>query len=331
MARTDTLGNFLTDVAEAIRTKEGTTATITASEFDTRIANLPGETVTEDLSEELTTQDTSLTNQNITLHDIIYALAGKGLPVDGSAVEPDYITDGLVAWWEGCDDLDGNNHWVSRIGTGYIYPKTLKVGTASTNVFDTIKSKNGYKNNMTYGLVTSEDYYIQGYTIEVVGSVNTTATSDVSTTSNSGATLVAFDKTASPMIQIFGSTGDFGCLNSVSPTYGMPTVFTNCVNKKHKYAISLDEIQSRTTSSGYFTISYAINDTEWYTRNRESVTNMSNTTPDLTILCYYNKSYLSSGEINSIRIYNRKLTNEELKHNYEIDNARFKLDAYEIK
>ena len=41
MARTDTLTNFLTDVAEAIRTKGGTTDTINASEFDTAIANLP--------------------------------------------------------------------------------------------------------------------------------------------------------------------------------------------------------------------------------------------------------------------------------------------------
>lgn len=42
MARIDTLANFLTDVAEAIRTKEGTTEAIPASEFDTRIANLSG-------------------------------------------------------------------------------------------------------------------------------------------------------------------------------------------------------------------------------------------------------------------------------------------------
>ena len=41
MARTDTLGNFLTDVAEAIRDKKGTTDTIQASNFDTEIANLP--------------------------------------------------------------------------------------------------------------------------------------------------------------------------------------------------------------------------------------------------------------------------------------------------
>ena len=42
MARTDTLGNFLTDVANAIRTKSGTSGQIQASSFDTAIANLPG-------------------------------------------------------------------------------------------------------------------------------------------------------------------------------------------------------------------------------------------------------------------------------------------------
>ena len=41
MARTDTLGHFLTDVADAIREKKGTSETITASDFDTEIENLP--------------------------------------------------------------------------------------------------------------------------------------------------------------------------------------------------------------------------------------------------------------------------------------------------
>lgn len=79
MARTDTLGNFLTDVAEAIRTKEGTTETIPASEFDTRISNLSGGG-SEDLSEELNTQDSALTTQEITIEHIITALEGKGTP-----------------------------------------------------------------------------------------------------------------------------------------------------------------------------------------------------------------------------------------------------------
>lgn len=57
MARTDTLGNFLTDVADAIRTKAGTSETIQASNFDTAISNIPsGSIVIEnivDLNDEI--------------------------------------------------------------------------------------------------------------------------------------------------------------------------------------------------------------------------------------------------------------------------------------
>ena len=42
MARTDTLGNFLTDVADAIREKKGTTELIPASAFDTEIDSISG-------------------------------------------------------------------------------------------------------------------------------------------------------------------------------------------------------------------------------------------------------------------------------------------------
>ena len=50
MARTDTLGNFLTDVATAIRNKKGTTDTIVASNFDTEIESIEsgGDTSIED-------------------------------------------------------------------------------------------------------------------------------------------------------------------------------------------------------------------------------------------------------------------------------------------
>ena len=41
MARTDTLAHYLTDVADAIRAKAGTTGTIQASAFDTAIAAIP--------------------------------------------------------------------------------------------------------------------------------------------------------------------------------------------------------------------------------------------------------------------------------------------------
>ena len=41
MARTDTLINFLTDVAAAIKTKKGDDTLIPAANFDTEITNLP--------------------------------------------------------------------------------------------------------------------------------------------------------------------------------------------------------------------------------------------------------------------------------------------------
>lgn len=41
MARTDNLDHFLTDVADAIRTKTGSAATIAANQFDTAIVNIP--------------------------------------------------------------------------------------------------------------------------------------------------------------------------------------------------------------------------------------------------------------------------------------------------
>ena len=55
MARTDTLGNFLTDVATAIRNKKGTTDAILASNFDTEIASIEsGVDINEYLSDTIT-------------------------------------------------------------------------------------------------------------------------------------------------------------------------------------------------------------------------------------------------------------------------------------
>ena len=57
MARVDTLGHFLSDVAAAIRTAEGSSEEITASTFDTRIEALSGGG--GDLSEYFVTEITS--------------------------------------------------------------------------------------------------------------------------------------------------------------------------------------------------------------------------------------------------------------------------------
>lgn len=101
MARTDTLGNFLTDVAEAIRTKKGTTETIQASNFDTEIANLAGGgkyapryisfrsyTGTE-LDEELANLDTS----NITNMNFMFAYCTSLTSLDVSHFDTTNVTN----------------------------------------------------------------------------------------------------------------------------------------------------------------------------------------------------------------------------------------------
>lgn len=75
MARTDNLNNFLTDVADSIRTKKGTADVIPASNFDTEIASIE---TSEDLSNELNTYDSELTEQNNKLINITNALVNKG-------------------------------------------------------------------------------------------------------------------------------------------------------------------------------------------------------------------------------------------------------------
>lgn len=66
MARIDTLGNFLTDVAAAIREKKGTTDTIPASLFDTEIASIEGgEDISKYFNTYMGTVSTSSSNSLI--------------------------------------------------------------------------------------------------------------------------------------------------------------------------------------------------------------------------------------------------------------------------
>lgn len=65
MARTNTLGNFLTDVADAIREKKGTSETIQASEFDTEIANLPSGGDVSEYFDSTTTQSGGGTTDSV--------------------------------------------------------------------------------------------------------------------------------------------------------------------------------------------------------------------------------------------------------------------------
>ena len=63
MARIDTLGNFLTDVATSIRTKKGTTNKITPKDFDTEIESIQSGGGTPNLQEKSITIEENTTTE----------------------------------------------------------------------------------------------------------------------------------------------------------------------------------------------------------------------------------------------------------------------------
>lgn len=79
MARIDTLGNFLTDVANSIRNKKGSTDSIPASDFDTEIESIK---TGGGLNEELSTYNTEVTEQETVLADIVNSLKNKTSIID---------------------------------------------------------------------------------------------------------------------------------------------------------------------------------------------------------------------------------------------------------
>lgn len=260
---------------------------------------------------------------NIALSDLRAVV--QNLPIVGNVPDTpsnEYVQNGLVAWWEGEDELDALLHWNSRVGTDYIY-QIYPSSPTSANSFGTIKTENAYTNNTQFCLATNEDYWKQGYTIEVVGKTYNQNNSQ----NNAGASLMTFDKQCSIMMQIWGDNNIFGVINQ-HPDADMPYLFTDCNNKRYKYAISLDVLPSR-SMGGATEVSYALNDIGWYTRKTNVQSGGANGY-HLLFLAYYSGSsgYRINGEISSIRIYNRKLTPVELQHNYEVDKQRFELDEY---
>ena len=137
MARIDNINNFLTDVADSIRTKTGKSGKISASSFDTEIASI---TTSEDLDSELAAYNTELTEQEESLSGIVEYLENKiesGEPLllqDKSIEITENGTTTITAdsGYDGLNSLEVTTNIESSVGYGKLY--IIKDGVEQTSV-----------------------------------------------------------------------------------------------------------------------------------------------------------------------------------------------------
>lgn len=271
----------------------------------------------EDLTEELTNYDTSLTTQETSIQDIIKALEGKAAGGGGGGEPLEYISDGLIAWFDGYDDMDENGHWNNRVGDDYIYIYYQKEGDYNTNPIPHVD--NGYVNSMNYCLSTTADYYHQDYTIEVVGKINSNANSDSET---SGGWLFTMNETGAWGVGVIG--GKIRFVNNES--YSSDFEITNMLGKIFTGSLFINKWYAR-GKEGVSTNHASINGCPWFNVTESSSAHSTVVAQTHPILSYYTRSgskYMADGTIHCIRVYNRKLTEEELRNNSIVDRLRFK-------
>lgn len=277
--------------------------------------------------ETLQSYNNRLSDNNLSLEDIIERI--NNLPVAGGTTTPDsteYIQDGLIAWFDGEDDLDENGHWNSRIGDDYFYQSYPSGGTQMKD----LKTSNAIVNNTTFCAKNTADYLLQDYTIEVVGGM----------VPGEGNALLTFNKTKTVFIAVGQQKpGELSLQNTSDAVNYYEKVYGGLLNKRFSCAINLLAVAPRGTAAYAPRLLYSVNGSPWYfwgfTPNSKysggiSVSSASGyKSLTCTLLSYYEAQYPNAGEVNCIRVYNRRLTDQELAHNYKIDKERFNLDNLE--
>ena len=238
----------------------------------------------------------------------------------------EYIQDGLVAWFDGEDELDSSYQLKNRLGNDYIYVKNhTKVGSSSTLANNPPRKPFGSKaltNNQVYSYEMSQDYFNTGYTYEVVGLV-TARYNDSGTT---GGWLLASNMQSAWGVGVTDSNGKLTFVNSNTTN---SKTYTGYYNKKFGCSVYSEQVYTRTSPSGQVKLQVSVDGEPFHTVVETSSPSRSSNTYGMAVMSYYTTStnaYRISGELYCIRIYNRKLTEEEIAHNHEIDKIRFGLE-----
>lgn len=307
------LTDKLTNIANAIRAKTETTEPMTLDEMPTKIANI--ETKSEPNLQDKIIEITENGTQTITADEGYDGLKSIQLIINVTDEEEvtEYVSDGMVAWFDGYDEMDEKGHWNNRVGDDYIYTYYTSASQPIPHI------DNGYVSNKNYCLVTTADYYKQDYTIEVVGKVSSMNNSDGST----GGWLLTMNETASWGIGVWDPDGQITFLNHAG--YTTETEYTDYYGKIFTGALHISQFVAR-GSYGTSTNKSSVNGSKWIdvieTGSASGGTNGNNH----PILSYYARGgskYMIDGAIYCIRVYNRLLTNEELAYNHNLDKKRF--------
>ena len=244
----------------------------------------------------------------------------------GSTEEPDYVKDGLIAWFEGEDELV-NNTLINRLGDDYIQ----HIGTVASvrdkvyNPWTKAFGSKAVSNNMSTVFGMSKDYYSTGYTYEAVGEI-TNSYNDVGST---GGWLFASNTGGGFGIGVCMDYGEVYFLNNTNSTKGK--TYWRYYGKRFGASVYTKSVGTRTSPATIYDLECSVNGEPYYSIKQTTASNKSSKASNLSILNYYSFSgtgskYSTNGHLYSLRIYNRKLTEAEIAHNHEIDKLRFNLD-----
>ena len=211
MARIDTLGNFLTDVATSIRTKKGTTNKITPKDFDTEIESIQSGGGTPNLQEKSVTITENTTTEIIADSDydgLSKVSVTTNIPTSSEMFtitnctylfQNDYrndVIDKLLPFCNGTTD------------TSYMFNSCSKLSTLNLSNFDTSSVINmSYMFNMCSNL-TSLD--LSSFDFTKVSSYSNMFGSSATTGVPNNCEIIVKDDTAKTWI-----TGKFSRLTNV--------------------------------------------------------------------------------------------------------------------
>ena len=208
-----------------------------------------------------------------------------------------YVQDGLIACWDGVENAGRGLHaastetWTDTIGN---------VSFALTNVV--VAEDRMFFSGISFGKLTASD------TAATFANANNGTLEIVYASTNGvGSQLLIQSSTASGI-----SLGLYNGNRLVTANSSSPTINFNSGSKTNAIAVRY--------SSGKAQDSFFVNGSA-ATKSANDYWKQSNTTTTLGALS--NLTGYFKGSIYSIRLYNRRLTNEELASNYAVDLRRF--------